>query len=250
MKIIIIEDETYAVKRLKELIFSLEPSWELIETFDEVNTSVKWLNTNPHPDLIFMDIQLADGFSFEIFDQVKLKSKVIFTTAFDNYAIKAFRHNGLDYLLKPIQKDLLQESINRFKSSEQSSPIDFETLSQLILPQKTDYKKRFLTKSGDQLNFIDIDNIAYFLSEASYSFVVSKSGNQYILDETLDYIEEQLDPSIFFRINRKQIIALSSIDTIKTYFNNRLILTLKPEIKGENIVSRTKVKVFKEWLDK
>jgi len=259
MKILIIEDEAYAVKRLKNLIFSLEPTWELVQVCDEIESSIKWLNSNQQPDLIFMDIQLADGFSFEIFKQVKIISKVIFTTAFDNYAIEAFRHNGLDYLLKPIEKELLQESITRFKKTQNQNTlnpkntdpisIQFETLSKLITPKQSDYKKRFLTKSGDSLNFIDIENIAYFLSESSYSFVVSKNGNQYILDDTLDTIEKQLNPEIFFRVNRKQIITTNSINSIKSYFNNRLILTLTPKIKDDTIVSRTKVKEFKMWLD-
>ena len=249
MKIIIIEDESFAAKRLKELIFSIEPLWEILDVFDDIENSVNWLKSNIHPDLIFMDIQLSDGFSFDIFDQVKIKSKIIFTTAFDNYAIQAFRHNGLDYLLKPIEKNLLEESILRFKALKKESVIDYESLSNLITKKEISYKKRFLTKTGDQLNFIDTENIAYFISESSYSILVSKTGNQYILDGTLDTIESQLNPDKFYRINRKQIIALSSINTIKSYFNNRLTLTLTPKLEENSIVSRTKSKDFKTWLD-
>jgi two-component system response regulator LytT len=249
MKVIIIEDELFAVKRLKELILSIEPTWDIIEVFDEIETSVNWLKTNPHPDLIFMDIQLSDGFSFDIFDQVKINSKVIFTTAFDNYAIKAFRHNGLDYLLKPVEKKVLEESIIRFNTLKSESNFDYNSLSDLISKKETIYKKRFLVKSGDQLNFINIENIAYFISESSYSIVVTKTGNQHILDCTMETLETQVNPDNFFRINRKQIISLTSINTIKSYFNNRLIITLSPKLKEESIVSRTKVKDFKGWLD-
>jgi DNA-binding LytR/AlgR family response regulator len=249
MKIIIIEDEPFAVKRLKELILSIEPSWEILDVFDDIENSVNWLKSNSHPDLIFMDIQLSDGFSFDIFNQVKIKSKIIFITAFDNYAIQAFRHNGLDYLLKPVKKNLLEESITRFKTLKNESIIDYESLSSLISKKEIKYKKRFLTKTGDQLNFIDTEKIAYFISESSYSILVSKLGNQYILDGTLDSIESQLNPNEFYRINRKQIIALTSIKTIKNYFNNRLILTLTPTLDEDSIVSRTKAKNFKEWLD-
>ncbi len=249
MKIIIIEDEPFAVKRLKELIFSIEPLWEILNVFDDIESSVNWLKSNTHPDLMFMDIQLSDGFSFDIFDQVKIKSKIIFTTAFDNYAIQAFRHNGLDYLLKPVEKNLLEESILRFKTLKNESIIDYESLSSLIAKKEISYKKRFLTKTGDQLNFIDTENIAYFISESSYSILVSKTANQYILDGTLDAIESQLNPDKFYRINRKQIVALSSINTIKNYFNNRLILTLTPKLEEDSIVSRTKSKDFKAWLN-
>ncbi len=250
MKVIIVEDEEYAVKRLKQLILQLEPTWEIIHVFDEVADTTHWLTNNEHPSIIFMDIQLADGFSFEIFKQVQIKSQVIFTTAFNNYAVKAFRHNGLDYLLKPIQLELLSESISRYKKLTSPQTIDLDTLTSLIQGKQTEYKKRFLVKSGDQFNFIEVEKVAYFVSESSYSFAFLSSGNQYILDETLEQIEQQVDPKMFFRINRKQLVTIRAIDAIENHFNNRLRLKLLPKLKDDTIVSRSKVKEFKKWIDR
>jgi DNA-binding LytR/AlgR family response regulator len=238
MNVVIVEDEEYAVKRLVAFIHQLEPEWEIIHVFDEVEETVEWLKHHKHPSLIFMDIQLADGFSFEIFTQVEIKSQVIFTTAFDNYAVKAFRHNGLDYLLKPVQLELLSESITRFKKINSPQTIDIETFKSMIRAKYSTYKKRFLVKSGDQSNYIEVDDIAYFVSESSYSFAFLKSGNQYILDDTLEQIEQQLNPEKFFRINRKQLVTVKSIDGIKNHFNNRLSLILTLTLKDESIVSR------------
>ncbi|NOQ74077.1 MAG: response regulator [Crocinitomix sp.] len=249
MKVLIIEDEIPAVKRLIQLISELEPEWEIMEHLDEVSIAVNWFKSNPMPDLVFMDIQLADGFSFDIFDQVKLTCPVIFVTAFDNYAVNAFRVNGLDYILKPIQKTLLGESIERFKAIKTSQNIDLTALSEFIKEKKAPFKERFLIKTGEELNFVRSSEVAYFLSEASYSFIVTKSGNRYILDETMDQIEGEVDPSLFFRINRKQIVCLDCITKISSYFNNRLKIELNPVEKQESIVSRTRVKVFKEWLN-
>ncbi len=249
MKILIIEDEIPAVKRLVQLITELEPTWTYADHIDEVSVAVEWFKTNPMPDLVFMDIQLADGFSFDIFDQVKITCPVIFVTAFDQYAVNAFRVNGLDYILKPIQKTLLEESIARFKALSTTQNIDLSVLSQLFKEKNTQFKERFLIKSGEELNFVRTTEVAYFLSEASYSFIVTKSGNRYILDETMDQIESEVDPSLFFRINRKQIVCLDCITKISSYFNNRLKIELNPAEKQESIVSRTRVKLFKEWLN-
>jgi DNA-binding LytR/AlgR family response regulator len=249
MKILLIEDEVPAVKRLVQLISELEPEWEIIGEVDEVSQAIKWFKTNPSPDLVFMDVQLADGFSFDIFEQVTVACPVIFVTAFDQYAVNAFRVNGLDYILKPIQKKVLAESIERFKSLNSKQSIDLAVLSQLFKEKKDHFKERFLIKSGEELNFVRSSEIAYFLSESSYSFIVTKSGNRYILDETMDQIESELDPSLFFRINRKQIVCLDCITKINSYFNNRLKIELNPPEKQDSIVSRTRVKPFKAWLN-
>ncbi len=249
MKVLIIEDEIPAFKRLTQLINEIEPSWQIIDQLDEVTTAVKWLETNPAPDLIFMDVQLADGFSFDIFQQVEVKSPVIFATAFDQYAIDAFRVNGLDYILKPIQKEILVKSIERFKVLQVPDSINMSKLSEIFNVTNKRYKERFLIKSGDELNFIKVSEIAYFLSEASYSFIVTKSGNRYIVDQTINQIESKIDPELFFRINRKQIISLDAIAKISAYFNNRLKLDLAPVENSDVIVSRSRVKEFKEWLN-
>lgn len=249
MNVLIIEDEIPAVKRLVQLLSELEPTWKIVDQLDEVSLAVDWFKNHPPPDLVFMDIQLADGFSFDIFGQIKIESPVIFVTAFDQYAVNAFRVNGLDYILKPIQKTVLEESIERFKSLKSGSTIDMAALSALFKEKKAHYKERFLIKSGEDLNFVRTSEIAYFLSESSYSFIVTKSGNRYILDQTMDQIEEAIDPALFFRINRKQIICLDCIGKISSYFNNRLKLELNPHEKEDSIVSRTRVKQFKEWLN-
>ncbi len=250
LNILIIEDEQPAVKRLIKLLDELNSNHTIVGQFDEVSTATKWLNENEQPDLIFMDIQLADGFSFEIFDQIDIQSPVIFVTAFDNYAIEAFRVNGLDYLLKPIEKDLLAKSLDRFKALKSPKNIDIEALTQLLNPNKRQYKERFLIKSGDELSFVRTNEIAYFVSEDSYSFIITKSGNRYIYDDTINQIEQELDPTIFFKINRKEILSLDSIVKIGAYFNNRLKLELQPLQNHEVIVSRPKVKAFKAWLNR
>jgi len=249
MKVLIIEDEVPAVKRLVQLINELEPSWKIVGKIDEVRTATSWLEINPQPDLIFMDIHLADGFSFEIFEQVKITAPVIFVTAFQEYAINAFRVNGLDYILKPIEKELLAEGISRFKNLQSPQQIDISAMSQFFKRNEHRYKERFLIKSGEELSFVRVSEIAYFLSEASYSFVVTKSGNRYILDQTMDQIEVELEPQLFIRINRKQIVSLDCIVKIGAYFNNRLKLELTPTEKNDTIVSRSRVKQFKEWLN-
>lgn len=249
MKILIIEDEIPAANRLAAMVKEIEPGWSIITVLDEVKSSIDWLTNNPHPDLIFMDIQLADGFSFDIFDQVKIESSVIFVTAYDKYALNAFKVNGLDYILKPINKDELSNSIQRFKAFNHAKTLDYSTISAILALKEKNYKTRFLVKYGDQLNFVRIEEIAYFQSESSYSFVFTKSNNRYIIEETMDQIEEQVSPTLFFRVNRKQIVCIDCIDKISNHFNNRLKLELLPINNEETIVSRSKVKLFKNWLN-
>jgi len=250
LRILIIEDELPAVKRLTKLLAEINQNHQIVGQIDEVTSAVDWLENNPAPDLIFMDIQLADGYSFQIFEQVEIKSPVIFVTAFDNYAVDAFKVNGLDYLLKPIKKELLLKSFERFEASKTSKNIDLNALSDLLNPNKRQYKERFLIKSGDELTFVKTEEIAYFISEDSYSFIITKSGNRYIYTaESISQIEQHLDPTVFFKINRSEIVSLDSITKISSFFNNRLKLELKPVRNHEFIVSRPKVKAFKVWLD-
>ncbi len=249
MNILLIEDEAPATIRLSKLLHELEPTWKIVGALDEIEASVKWLKTNPTPDLIFMDIHLADGFSFAIFDEIKVVSKVIFVTAYDQYALKAFEVNGLDYLLKPVKKEELERSIARFKATVSPKEFDYQAFSALMDRKEKLFKERFLIKSGDQLNFVRVTEIAYFLSESSYSFLVTKSGNRYILDSTMDQIENELNPDLFFRVNRKQIIGLESIGKISSFINNRLKIELVPAENSDCIVSRNRVGQFKEWLN-
>lgn len=250
MRILLLEDEIPASKRMSALLNELEPTWEIVAILDEVSAAENWLKTYPAPDLIFMDIHLADGYSFALFDKLTIKTPVIFATAYDHYALNAFKVNGLDYLLKPISKDELQRSISRFKNLNSPREINYDTISSLIQQHQKNFKERFLLKSGDQLNFVRTSEIAYFTSASSYSFVVTKSGNRYLLDQTMDHIQDSLDPSLFFRINRKQIVGLDCIEKISAHFNSRLKLDLQPKETDEVIVSRNRVTDFKMWLDR
>lgn len=250
MKILIVEDEIPASNRLISLIKEQEPTWEIVAVRDEILNTVAWLQANPAPDLIFMDIHLADGFSFAIFDEVEITSKVIFVTAYDQYALKAFDVNGLDYLLKPIKVHELARSIARFKEQMLPQELDVSKISELFLQKERTFKERFLVKSGEELNFVRVSEVAHIISEASYSFLVTKSGNRYILDRTLEQIEADLNPDSFFRINRKQIIGIESIQKIAPHINNRLRIELSPPEKEESIVSRNRVALFKNWLDR
>ncbi len=249
MRVLLVEDELPASKRLISLLKANEPTWQIVATTDEILNTVEWLKNNEPPDLIFMDIHLADGYSFAIFDEIEITSKVIFVTAYDQYALKAFEVNGLDYLLKPIKEEELKRSIDRFKKATVPNEIDLKGISALIQRKERAFKERFLIKSGEQLNFVQVSEIAYFISESSYSFVVTKSGNRYILDGTMDQIEKELNPDVFFRINRGQIVGVDSIKKISSHVNNRLKLELEPVEKETTIVSRTRVAQFKAWLN-
>jgi DNA-binding LytR/AlgR family response regulator len=249
MRVLIIEDEKPAARNLSRHLLDLRPGFEVLDVLDSVSTAVAWFEQQPEPDLVFMDIQLADGLSFDIFTQVELKVPVIFTTAFDQYTLKAFKVNSIDYLLKPIDPEELDQAIRKFEKLRQ--PPSAQTLQQLIQAiQKPDYKERFLVKSGQQLIYLPVQSIAYFFSEDGLVFAQQESGKKYVLDFTLDQLEKLLDPEHYFRINRKFILKLSAIQKIHTYFNNRLKLEIHPDTgEVEVIVSRDRVNDFKQWLD-
>ncbi|MEM9918920.1 MAG: LytTR family DNA-binding domain-containing protein [Bacteroidota bacterium] len=252
MKIIVIEDEKPASRRLVRLIGECRPQAKVESVLDSIERSVKWLAQNDMPDLIFMDIQLADGMSFEIFKKIRISVPVIFTTAFDQYTLKAFKVNSVDYLLKPIDEEELMAAFEKFDtyfrantSSDQSS---IDRLLQSL--QKPSYKERFLVKAGHQLSYISVEDIAYFYSKDSMVHARMKDGRQHVIDYTLDQLEGQIDPSCFFRINRQIITSIKAIRKIHTYFNSRLKLDLLPAGDLEVIVSRDRVGDFKQWLDR
>lgn len=252
MKVVIIEDELPAAKRLQKLINQVHPSAQITEVIDSVETAVSWIKVNPAPDLIFMDIQLADGLSFDIFRQAPVNAPVIFTTAFDQYALKAFKVNSVDYLLKPIDTEELHRAFQKYTQHYQTPPAPHsqQTIQDLIaqMTQKT-YKERFLVKIGQQLSYVNVKDIAYFYAEEGLVHALEYSNKRNILDFTLDQLEGILAPKHFFRINRKMIINLAAIAKIYTYFNSRLKLDLTPAAKIEVIVSRDRVSDFKQWLD-
>ena len=252
MRILIVEDERPAAKRLQQLIKKSRPSAEIIEVIDSVESAIKWLRHFPAPDLAFFDIQLADGMSFDIFNHVELNMPLIFTTAYDQYTLKAFKVNSVDYLLKPIDPEELDAAFFKYdRLYKQGQELPTQALQQLLQSmQQKQYKERFLVKVGQQLHYIEVKDIAYFYSEDGFVHAMCTNGKKHIIDYTLDQLEAQLDRKFFFRINRKIILHLQSIKKIHTYFNSRLKLDLQPVISSDVIVSRDRVGDFKEWLDR
>ncbi len=250
MRVLIIEDERPAAARMKQLLSKYLPEAEVFGHLDSISSAVNWLKNEPSPDLIFCDIELADGQSFEIFEKVEIKSPIIFTTAYDQYAIKAFKLNSIDYLLKPIDPEELENAILKFKNQQFQPQLDLSQIQQLLKPHETHFKSRFMVKIGEKIQSIPTEDVAYFFSAERTTYMQSKeSTKRYILDYTLDQIEEMLDPKLFFRLNRKYIASFESIDQVLSYSNSRLKVTLKSCDDNDILISREKVAKFKEWLD-
>jgi len=251
MKILIVEDEYHAVKRLSGLIKECRPQAEIIATVDSVEDGVDWFANHPLPDLAFFDIQLADGLSFDIFRQTKLEVPIIFTTAFNEYAIQAFKVNSVDYLLKPVDEEELEVAFQKFERLQpKAATYDADTINALLQSMlQKNYTERFLIKIGQQLMYLPTTDIAYFYSESSLSFIKTNSNQKHLVDYTLDQLEAMLSPKDFFRINRKMIVSVACIHRVAPYFNSRLMLQTLPKDKElEFIVSRERVKNFKAWL--
>ena len=259
MKILIVEDEELAVKKLQKTLAGVEPDAEVVAVTDSILSTVNWLEENPVPDLILMDIELSDGQSFEIFNQAKIKSPVIFTTSYDEYALKAFKVNSVDYLLKPIQKEDLEAALTKlknmkelYKSNEAKPGVSIDNLVKELQQklQPKEYRKRFLVKHAQKLVSIEIDEIAYFFSDGRLNFFKTFDNKKFVVDYTMDELEDMLDPTKYFRISRSFYISVDSVDQIHDYFGNRLMLALKPAVDKESIVSREKVTDFKKWMGK
>lgn len=254
MKILIIEDEELAVKKLQKTLAATAANAEIVGTTDSIKSSVEWLQQNAAPDLILMDIELADGQSFEIFNQTEVKSPVIFTTSYDEYALKAFKVNSVDYLLKPVQKEELQAALNKFTKLRSGTRADInidglvKELQQKL--QQKEYRKRFLVKHAQKLVSIEVDDIAYFYSDGRLNFFKTTDNRKFVVDYTMDELEEMLDPEKYFRISRSFYVSINSVEKIDEYFGNRLILGVKPAVDKEALVSREKVTDFKKWLGK
>jgi two-component system, LytTR family, response regulator LytT len=260
MKILIIEDEELAVKKLKKTLAAVDEDATVAGTADSIKSAVEWLQENPQPDLILMDIELADGQSFEIFNLVEVKSPVVFTTSYDEYALKAFKVNSIDYLLKPVQQDELAAALSKYKKLKniyagKEAATDGFNLDSLVkeLQQKLqpkEYRKRFLVKQGQKLVSVDIEEIAYFFSDGRLNFFKTNDNRKFVVDYTMDDLEEMLDPESYFRISRSFYVSIASVDKIDDYFGNRLILGLRPAVDKEALVSREKVTDFKKWMGK
>ncbi len=249
MRIVLIEDEKPAVKRLLSLLEPIFPKSEFIFDLDTVKKSILWFKENPAPDLIFCDIQLADGISFEIFENIKLSTPIIFTTAFDQYAIKAFKVNAIDYLLKPIDPEDLRKATEKFQAQKLNSGVDLSLLQKLISVEKQTYKSRFLVRFGEKIQSILTEEITFFFSEERVTLLQTEEGKKYVLDATLEQVESQVDPKLFFRINRKYLCSYASISDIFTYSNSRLKIKLHNCQDDDILVSREKTSTFKNWLD-
>lgn len=250
IQILIVEDEARAANQLQNLLEQCGFEYELLGVIDTVEESVGWFLDNEAPDLIFMDIQLADGLSFEIFQKVPLHCPIIFTTAFDQYAIKAFKVNSVDYLLKPIQKNDLQQALNKFSSSQQNQTVDVQLVQRMLAELKVPQQRQgILVKEGEGLIQIQISDLLYVYSEDSITFGIT-SSKRVIIEETMDELQTSLNPSNFFRINRGQIVSKRAIQKINKYFNHRLKLALHNPQNHEFIVSRQKVNEFKAWLNR
>ncbi len=251
IKIIIIEDEKPSARRLGRMLKEINIEAQAI--LHSVAESVKWFENNKHPDLILLDIQLSDGLSFEIFEEVEVMSAIIFTTAYDEYALKAFKLNSIDYLLKPIDDDELENAINKFKANQpkpHNLQVDLEQIKKLLInPLDRNFKDRFTVKIGQHLKMINISEIDCFYSENKATYINTNEKRNYLIDNTLEQLEEQLDPAKFFRINRKFIINIEAIKDIISYTNSRLQIKLNHFSELDIIVSREKVKDFKNWLD-
>lgn len=250
MKAVIIEDEAIASRRLEKLIEEVSSDINIIATLSSVESGLKWFENNSLPDLIFLDIQLNDGYGFDILDSLENHPPIIFTTAYNEYAIRGFKYNGLDYLLKPIDKKELQRALEKYRLSPYPNKEivepkiqDFKNLFQ------KQYKHRFMVKVGNHFSTFNVKDIAFFKSENGTICLTTFDGKTYPVEYTIDQLEEILSPIDFFRINRKYMVALSSVKEIHNYFNSRLLLKLHPAQTDEVIVARERCTDFKMWLD-
>lgn len=251
MNIIIIEDEKPSARRLQRMLNALDVETQTM--LHSVEESIAWFKNNKHPDLIFLDIQLSDGLSFEIFEAIDIKSAIIFTTAYDEYALQAFKLNSIDYLLKPIVDEELDKAVQKFKERlPQSKPVtlDFNDIKKLLVnPIDREYKKRFSIKVGQHLKLINIEDIECFYSENKGTYLYTKEGRNYLLDTTLELLENELEPQTFFRINRKFFVNINAIKDMVSYTNSRLQIKLNSYNEQDVIVARERVKDFKAWLE-
>jgi DNA-binding LytR/AlgR family response regulator len=250
MKVIIIEDEKPAARRLSRLL--KECNVQVSTMLHSVEESINWFQNNEHPDLIFLDIQLSDGLSFEIFEEIEVKSAIIFTTAYDEYALQAFKLNSIDYLLKPIDDEELEVAVKKYqdlKPKPQKLALDFDDIKKLLVnPIEREYKKRFTVKVGQHLKIINADEVECFYSENKGTYAATSEGRNYLLDTTLENLETELEPQKFFRVSRKFFVNIDHIKDIISYTNSRLQIKLNTYIEQEIIVSRERVRDFKLWL--
>jgi DNA-binding LytR/AlgR family response regulator len=253
MKVIMIEDEPQAAARMLSLLRELEPNWQVVHTFDSVSRSVEYFKKPHDCDLIFMDIQLADGLSFEIFEQVSVNAPVIFTTAYNEYALKAFKVNSIDYLLKPLDKVELSAALRKYRTlspRETPSVNMMESIAAAMQMLTKRYKERFMVKAGEHLRSLAIGDILFFFSLEKTTFAQTLDGRKHILDTSLEELEAIIDPAKFFRVNRKYLVSVSAIQDMISHTNSRLKLVLKTSDDKDIIVARERVAEFKDWMNR
>lgn len=259
MKVFIVEDERLGLDRLIKLLQEVDPEITVIGYVETVKSAIWWLENNPPPDIIFMDIELADGQCFEIFNQIEVKSPIIFTTSYDEYALRAFKVNSVDYLLKPIRREDLAQSLTKYrnlKSNFTDKDLVNQNIEKLIsglqsFQQPKEYRKRFLVKQGQKLLSVEIDDIAWFSADGKLCFMRTWKNNRYIIDYTLEQLTDMLDPEEFYRVNRSYLVNIRSIVSVSPYFNGKMILQLSPAADTNDVVvSREKATDFKQWMGK
>lgn len=250
MKVLIIEDERYAADKLEDMLNEIDPAIKVLAKLDSIAGSVKWLTSNS-AELIFLDIQISDGISFSIFEQIAVNTPIIITTAFDQYSIKAFQLNSIAYLLKPIRKSDLESSLKKYQSIKSAFNIDFDAIMSLIQGKEADYKKRFLIQIGNKITRVDVHDIAFFYVFEKAVLLKTFEGRSYPVNFTLDKLESLVDPKVFFRINRKYLVNIDAISSMTAYSRSRVKLVLKPKAQSEYdaIVSIDRSSDFKKWLE-
>jgi two-component system, LytTR family, response regulator LytT len=253
MNVLVIEDELYSARQLEKMLKEIAPELHILALLESVAQSVQWLTKHSAPDLIFMDIQLSDGSSFEIFSKTAVTAPVIFITAYDEYALQAFKVNSIDYLLKPIDKIELGRSLEKFQRLMQFKAQvlrpDVTQILKSLQEAKPNYKTRFLIKMGQTFVTIFTQDIAYFFSDHKVIYLVTREGRKHIIDQTLEELEDQLDPKTFFRLNRQFVASVNAIAKLHNYFNHKLKVELLPPTDIEILISREKAPEFKTWLN-
>jgi len=248
MHILIIEDEQPAADRLKKLLSEVIPDGIIDAVLVSIQSTVKWVKENPLPDLILMDINLADGPSFEIFNQVEITTPVIFITAFDQYALEAFKVNSVDYILKPVKKEELERAVNKFRTLGSYNALQLQALIKQLNASNRDFQKRIVIRYGDTIKMVEIETIAYFCTEDKINYLITKDNLRYPVDHNMDELERILDPRQFFRINRQFIININAIQKMLAWSKSRVKVVLKPETTHDTIVSSERSPFFKDWL--
>lgn len=252
MKVVIIEDEYTALENLKYLLQDIDKDIEVIATFDTVSKSIAYFNGKVEAELAFFDIHLADGISFEIFEKTNINIPIIFTTAYDEYALKAFKVNSIDYILKPIDEEELEQAVNKYKSTQQlpvSNAQQFQQMVEMLTKQKKQYKSTYLVQQRDTLFPLNISDIAYFTINSGIVSAVTFEHKNYIIDEKLENIEVELNSDIFFRANRQFIVQRKAIQNLQLYFNGKLLLNVLPQPQEQIIVSKAKAPQLKKWMN-